>query len=267
MNNFPKVKKPIIALLHLNSLPGDPFYNGWSMKEIVAQAAKDLDALQKGGVDAVLFTNEFSIPYQNNVDHIATAAIARIIGELKHDMSVSYGVGLLQDPVHIIDLAVAVEADFIREQLTGAFVGEGGIFQTDIAATLRRKQALGAHDLKMFYFLFNEADSYLNDRDYKTVVRSMIFKCKPDGICVPGLHAGDVPDTQFLADMKAAAKGDTDIYCNTGCTKENIVQKLNASDGAFVGTTFKVDGKFENFIDPDRVKEFMDVVRNYRKNL
>ncbi len=267
MNNFPKVKKPIIALLHLNSLPGDPFYNGWSMKEIVAQAAKDLDALQKGGVDAVLFTNEFSIPYQNNVDHIATAAIARIIGELKHDMSVSYGVGLLQDPVHIIDLAVAVEADFIREQLTGAFVGEGGIFQTDIAATLRRKQALGAHDLKMFYFLFNEADSYLNDRDYKTVVRSMIFKCKPDGICVPGLHAGDVPDTQFLADMRAAAKGDTDIYCNTGCTKENIVQKLNASDGAFVGTTFKVDGKFENFIDPHRVKEFMDVVRDYRKNL
>ena len=77
MNHFPKVKKPIIALLHLNSLPGDPFYNGWSMKEIVAQAAKDLDALQKGGVDAVLFTNEFSIPYQNNVDHIATAAIAR----------------------------------------------------------------------------------------------------------------------------------------------------------------------------------------------
>ena len=249
MNHFPKVKKPIIALLHLNSLPGDPFYNGWSMKEIVAQAAKDLDALQKGGVDAVLFTNEFSIPYQ------------------KHDMGGSYGVGLLQDPVHIIDLAVAVEADFIREQLTGAFVGEGGIFQTDIAATLRRKQALGAHDLKMFYFLFNEADSYLNDRDYKTVGRCMIFKCKPDGICVPGLHAGDVPDTQFLADMKAAARGDTDIYCNTGCTKENIVQKLNASDGAFVGTTFKVDGKFENFIDPDRVKEFMDVVRDYRKTL
>jgi predicted TIM-barrel enzyme len=122
-------------------------------------------------------------------------------------------------------------------------------------------------DLKMFYFLFNEADSYLNDRDYKTVVRSMIFKCKPDGICVPGLHAGDVPDTQFLADMKAAAAGDTDIYCNTGCTRENIRQKLDASDGAFVGTTFKVDGKFHNFIDPDRVKNFMDEVREYRKTL
>ena len=50
MNHFPKVKKPIIALLHLNSLPGDPFYNGWSMKEIVAQAAKDLDALHKCGL-------------------------------------------------------------------------------------------------------------------------------------------------------------------------------------------------------------------------
>jgi membrane complex biogenesis BtpA family protein len=267
MNNFPKVKKPIIALLHLNSFPGDPFYNGWTMKEIVAQAAKDLDALQKGGVDAILFTNEFSIPYRNVADHMTTAAMGRIIGELRRDIGVSYGVGLLQDPINIIDLAVAVDADFIREQLTGAFVGEGGIFQTNIAETLRRRQALGAMDLKMFYFLFNEADSYLNDRDYKTVVRSMIFKCKPDGICVPGLHAGDVPDTQFLADMKAAAAGDTDIYCNTGCTRENIRQKLDASDGAFVGTTFKVDGKFHNFIDPDRVKNFMDEVREYRKTL
>lgn len=267
MNNFPKVKKPIIALLHLNSLPGDPFYNGWSMKEVVAQAARDLDALQKGGVDAVLFSNEFSIPYQNTVDHIATAAIARVIGELKRDIGVSYGVDLLQDPINIIDLAVAVEADFVREQLTGAFVGEAGIFQTDIAATLRRRQALGACDLKMFYFLFNESDSYLNDRDYKTVMRSMIFKCKPDGVCVPGLHAGNVPDTHFLAEMREAAGGQTDVYCNTGCTKENIVQKLDNSDGAFVGTTFKVDGKFENFIDPVRVKEFMDVVRDYRKKL
>ena len=260
-----EIKKPIVALLHLAAFPSDPNYvRGTTMGEIVKQAAKDLEALQKGGVDAVLFSNEFGIPYRNVADHMTTAAIARIVGELKHDISVPYGVDLLQDPVNIIDLAVAVEASFVREQFTGAFVGEGGIFRTDISETLRRRRQLDAMDLEMYYFLNNESDVYLNDRDYATIVRSMIFKCKPDGICVAGIHAGADPDSAWIKGIKEAAKS-TRVFCNTGCKKENIREKLTVADGAFVGTTFKVDGKFENFIDYHRVKEFMDEVKDFRK--
>ena len=97
-----EIKKPIVALLHLAAFPSDPNYvRGTTMREIVKQAAKDLEALQKGGVDAVLFSNEFGIPYRNVADHMTTAAIARIVGELKHDISVPYCVDLLQDPVNI----------------------------------------------------------------------------------------------------------------------------------------------------------------------
>ncbi|MBQ5554893.1 MAG: SgcQ protein, partial [Erysipelotrichaceae bacterium] len=42
---------------------------------------------------------------------------------------------------------------------------------------------------------------------------------------------------------------------------------LSASDGAVCATTFKVDGKFENPVDYNRVKEFMDVVKEFRKTL
>lgn len=260
-----QIHKPIIALLHFDAFPGDPFYKrGTTMQQIISQAAKDLEALQKGGVDAVLFSNEFGIPYRNVADHMTTAAMGRIIGALHRDISVPYGVDLLQDPINIIDLAVAVDASFVREQFTGAFVGEGGIFKTDIAETLRRRQQLDATNLRMYYFLNNESDAYLNDRDYATIVRSMIFKCKPDGICVAGIHAGSDPETTWIKNMKTAA-GDTKVFCNTGCKKENIREKLSVADGAFVGTTFKVDGKFENFVDYNRVKEFMDVVNDFRK--
>lgn len=265
MKKFPDVTKPIIALLHLCALPGDPFYErGTTMEQIVAQAGRDLDALQKGGVDAVLFSNEFSIPYRKQADHLTTAAMGRIIGELRHDIGVPYGVDLLQDPVNIIDLAVAVDASFVREQFTGAFVGESGLFQTNIAETMRRRRALDAMDLKMFYFLNNESDVYLNDRDYATIVRSMIFSCHPDGICVSGIHAGSDPDSTWLQEIKSAA-GATPVFCNTGCKRENIAQKLAVADGAFVGTAFKKDGKFENFVEYQRVKDFMDVVREYRR--
>ena len=44
------VEKPIIALLHLRALPGDPLFGG-DMDVVVRQAHEDLIALQDGGVD------------------------------------------------------------------------------------------------------------------------------------------------------------------------------------------------------------------------
>ena len=258
------IHKPIIALLHFAPLPSDPlFVRGTQIRTIVQQAAQDLENLQRGGVDAVLFSNEFSLPYQNKVEHITSCTMARIIGELMSDLEVPYGVDLLQDPIHIIDLATAVDASFVREQFTGAFVGEGGVFHTDIATTLRRRNALDRSDLRMFYFLNAEADVYLNDRDFETIAKSMIFKCHPDGICVSGSHAGNQPNTNWITDVKKVT-GSTPVFCNTGCNKNNVREMLTISDGAFVGTAFKVDGKFENTTDYTRVKEFMDIVNDFR---
>jgi len=76
------VEKPIIALLHLDALPGDPGYCG-DMKTVTEHARKDLLALQDGGVDGILFANEFSLPYQPVADIAVVSAMAYIIGKLK----------------------------------------------------------------------------------------------------------------------------------------------------------------------------------------
>ena len=56
-----KVEKPIIALLHLRALPGDPLFGG-SMNAVIEKAREELNALQDGGVDGILIANEFSLP-------------------------------------------------------------------------------------------------------------------------------------------------------------------------------------------------------------
>ena len=68
-------------------------------------------------------------------------------------------------------------------------------------------------------------------------------------------------------DLLALHEGGVDsvMFCNTGCTKETITDNLRISDGIVVGTTFKKEGVFENFVDVKRVKEFMNVVRDSRK--
>lgn len=66
-----KVKKPIIAMLHLDPLPGDPMWKyGMNMDQVVENAKADLIALQEGGVDGIIFSNEFSFPYQRNMDKV-----------------------------------------------------------------------------------------------------------------------------------------------------------------------------------------------------
>ena len=54
-----KTEKPVIGMLHLRPLPGDPlYYPGGSVSQVVEAAKRDLEALQQGGVDGILITNE-----------------------------------------------------------------------------------------------------------------------------------------------------------------------------------------------------------------
>ena len=58
------VDKPIIAMCHMQAMPGDPGYDEEKGLEWVVEMARhDLHGLQEGGVDAVMFSNEFSLPY------------------------------------------------------------------------------------------------------------------------------------------------------------------------------------------------------------
>jgi len=256
--------KPIVALLHLGALPGDPAYApGCTMTQVVEAARRDLLALQAGGVDAVLFSNEFSLPYQTKVDPVIVAAMARVIAELKGDIEVPVGVHVISDPLATIELAAAVDASFVRSVFTGVYAGEAGLRSPDIAGIIRRKAALGLRELKLFYMINAESDGDVSGRDLSVIARAVIFKCAPDGLCVSGIHAGHGVASSLIADIKAAAAG-TAVFCNTGCTASNIAEKLAYSDGAFVGTTFKVDGKFNNPVDAVRAGEFMAAVRAYR---
>ena len=261
------VKKPVIALLHLRALPGDPLYDcAEGMQGVINIARRELHALQDGGVDGILFANEFSLPYQPQVDYVTVAAMGRIIGELRGEIKVPYGVNIASNPLAAIDLAVATDALFVRAAFTGAYLSEGGIINTDVAKAVRRRMQLNGTHIKMLYKVNPESDVYLAERNLQKITKSIIFHCFPDGLCVSGSSAGTETDDGILKDVKAVA-GEVPVFCNTGCTAQNIKQKMDTVDGVCVGTAFKKDGKFQNQVDPQRVVEFMDIVRAYRETL
>lgn len=256
-------EKPVIALLHIKALPADPLYEG-DMEAVAEQAGHDLRALQDGGVDGILFSNEFSMPYQQKTDIVTVSAMAYIIGKLKREIKLPFGVDVITDGASTIDLAAATGANFVRGIFTGAYVGDCGIFNTYVAEVLRRKKALGLDKLKMLYFLNCESDAYMAPREWEHVAKSVIFNCAPDALCISGPGAGQTVSSQWIQKIKACA-GETPIFANTGCNASNIMEKLEAADGCCVGTTFKKDGVFANPVDKDRVLEFMEQVHKYRE--
>lgn len=259
--------KPIIAMCHFKALPGDPGYDkAGGMKKVIEAARHDLLALQEGGVDAVMFSNEFSLPYLTDVHTVTVAAMARVIGELMDDIEVPYGVNVLWDPKRSLDLAVAVDAKFVREIFTGVYASDFGLWNTNCGEAVRHQHAIGAENVKLLFNIVPEAAKYLADRDLVSVAKSTVFNAKPDGLCVSGLTAGAETDAQLISLVKQTVP-QTAVFANTGVRMENVEEQLSIADGAVVGTAFKVDGVFENPVDVNRVKSFMDKVKAFRKNL
>lgn len=261
------VEKPIIALLHLDALPGDPGYCG-DMKTVTEHARKDLLALQDGGVDGILFANEFSLPYQPVADIAVVSAMAYIIGKLKDEISVPFGVNVVKNPIATIDLGAATGAKFGRSCFSGAYMGEYGVYVSNSGEAIRHRKALGIEDMKLLFKVNPEADAYLVQRDVQVVAKSIMFGDFADGLCVSGAAAGAEPDDVILSRVHEVAKPrKVPVFCNTGCNHGNVREKLGNCDGVCMGTAFKKDGVFNGRVDKERVREFMEIVADIRKGL
>lgn len=261
------VRKPVIAMLHLSALPGDPGYDSaGGIAAVVKRAREELDELQAGGVDGVMISNEFSLPYLTKTEPITAITMARIIGELLPALEVPYGVNVLWDGRASIDLAVATGAQFVREIFTGVYASDFGLWDTNVGEVARHRARVGGAHVKLFFNIVPESATYLAARDLDSITRTTVFATLPDAICVSGATAGAPTDSEALRVVKAAA-GAVPVFVNTGVRAENVADQLGIADGAIVGTYFKEGGVFENRATRSRVEELMGQAKKFREQL
>lgn len=257
--------KPVIGMCHFQAFPGDPaFEPGKGMAWIYEKARADLLALQDGQVDAVMFSNEFSLPYLTKVETITVACMAAVIAELKSDLKIPFGVNVLWDPRASLDLAVATGAGFVREIFTGVYGSDFGLWNTNAGEVIRHQHAIGAENVRLLFNIVPEAAAYLGNRPVADIARSTVFNARPDALCVSGLTAGSETSVQILQVVRAAVPG-TPVFANTGVNLTNVVSQLAVADGAVIGTAFKAEGITWNPIESARVKAIMAKVRESRK--
>jgi membrane complex biogenesis BtpA family protein len=258
--------RPIIAMCHLKAFPGDPDYDpDGGLNAIVEHGRRDLVALQDGGVDAVMFSNEYSLPYLTRVETVTVACMARVVAQLLPDIRIPFGVNVLWDARASLDLAIATGASFVREIFTGAYASDFGLWDTDAGSVVRHQRAIGAQGVRLFFNIVPEAAVYLGSRSVADIARSTVFNARPDALCVSGLTAGAETSLDTLTRVKQAVP-ETPVFANTGVRPSNVRDQLAVADGAIVGTAFKHDGVFTNPVDKPLVAEFMEIVRSLRKS-
>lgn len=259
---FPGVEKPLIAMAHLPALPGTPLYDAAEgVKGLVTQVREDVAVLVDAGFDAVLFCNENDRPYVLSADLVGAAVLTRVVAECAPS-EIPFGVDYLWDPECALAAAVATEASFIREVLTGNWESDMGSWSPDAAALLRRRRSLDAGNIAVFMNVTPEFASTTGGRSPAEVARSVAVSSLPDAILVSGPMAGAEPQVPTVAEVRKVVPAEIPVLLNTGASATNIAGFLEHADGCIVGSWLKKDGYTWNPVDPDRARTFVQAARS-----
>ncbi len=254
--------KPIIGMVHLLALPGTPFYDANGGIVAIRDAARrDLDALQAGGIHAVMFCNENDRPYRLDSDFASVAAMTDVIASLRDELTVPFGVNVLWDPKATLAVAAATGASFCREIFAGAFAGDFGLWVRSAGDAFRYRREIGAEHIRLMFNINAEFAQQLAPRPIADVARSIAFSSSPDAILISGPITGQAASATTLAEVAEAVKPTAiPVLVNTGFRANNAAELLQYADGAIVGSSLKVDGVTWNPVDRARVTELMSVV-------
>lgn len=256
--------KPVIGMIHLPPLPGTALYDdARGVRGIVESARRDADALQEGGIDAVMFGNEGDRPYRTRVGPETVATMAAAVASVAPSLSVPFGVDVLWDPRATLAVAKATGAAFAREVFTGVFGGDLGLWDTAGGEVSQYRRAIDAGGVRLFFTINAEFAAPVAPRPIAAVARSVAFSSLPDALCVSGPLTGAPAPLEELRAAKEAA-GDVPVFANTGVRRETVADVLAVADGCIVGTALKVDGVTWNAVDPVRVRALMAAARAAR---
>jgi len=256
------VQKPIIGMSHFGALPGDPKFDpDKGLDQVADDMLKDICALQRGGVDGIMFSNEHSQPWMLNNYSVTLNSMAYVIGSVRKQIKLPFGVHVIWDARLTMDLAVATRADFAWEVFAGAYASDYGVWNNVPGEYMRHNREIYGKKTRIFCEIIPEAAKNMGKRTLQSTLKTALLNVPADAICIAGLQPGVPPSTDLLSEIKSIA-GSMSVIVSTGVKLNNVKEYLNIVDGAIVGSCLKKDGYLFNQVDEDRVKEFMACARN-----
>jgi len=250
----------MIGMVHTLPLPGAPLYDAaGGMRRIVEQARVEAEVLAEAGFHALLYCNEADMPWQTRLEAETVAAMTAIVSEVQAKVRLPFGINMLIDPGASIAIAHATGARFVRAFVTGGYVGDMGILNTDGAGVLRLRSRIGANNVRILANITAGFSVPLAERPIEDAAKGAVFVALADAVVVNAAAAGVAVEVGLVARV-AAAVPDTPVVVGTGAAEHNVGALMAVADGFIVGSSIKRDGRTLNPVDPTRAKAFMAAV-------
>ena len=255
-------KCSMIGMLHLQPLPGAAGYGG-SIDRITASALDEAMIYKEYGFDALMVENMHDVPFlKGRVEPETTAAMAVIAALIKHETQMPMGIQILAGAnLEALGAAVASGLDFIRvEAFVFAHVGDEGYQESCAAELIRRRWQLKAERIKIFADIKKKHSAHAITSDITLVETARTAEFfKADGVIVTGMHTGDPPSPADIQDVFHSV--DCFVLVGSGVSASNVHQYQPWSDAIIVGSSLKVDGKWNNSLDEKLVCTFIERTR------
>lgn len=261
LNQIFKTNRPIIGVVHLLPLPTSPRWGG-SLKVVIDRAEQETVALASGGVDGIIVENFFDAPFAKaSVDPAVVSAMSLVVHRLQNLVSLPMGINVLRNDAHsAMAIATCVQAQFIRVNvLTGVMATDQGLIEGEAHHLLRYRRELGS-EVKILADVLVKHARPLGSPNLTTAVQETIQRGLADAVILSGWATGSPPSLADL-ELASAAAGQTPVFIGSGATWENIPTLIQAADGVIVSSSLKRRGQIEQPIDPNRVSQFVDSMR------
>lgn len=252
-------------MVHVGALPGTP-QNSASVERLVSQALNESYIFIEEGFDAVMVENMHDRPYLNRqAGPEIIASLARVCTEIRKTTELPLGLQVLAGAnKEAIAIAFACGFDFIRaEGFVFGHLADEGFMGSDAGELLRYRKTIGAEKVKIFTDIKKKHSSHIITEDVSLVETAKAAEFfLSDGLVITGSATG-VPAR--VEDVKAVKQNTfLPVIVGSGIDSDNIEIFWDFADAFIVGSSLKFEGKWQNGVDRERVRNLMKQVKKLR---
>ena len=264
---FKNNKNIVIGAIHFPPLLGYKDFPGFDVA--LKNALADLKAFEKGGVDAVIFENNYDIPHKIFVDAHTVVSMTFLGEKLKNATKLPVGISVLwNDYKSALSIAKTLGLQFIR---VPAFVDKAltsyGIAEGKPGEVINFRKSIDADNVAIFTDIHVKHAKLLSKHSL-TASAKLAIKNRSDALILTGKWTGDAPDMNELKTLRKSV-GKFPILIGSGADDENIKSLFRFANGAIVSTSLKKGGEKRSEVNVKPYSRRIDQskVRNLIKNI
>ncbi|MDQ3870482.1 MAG: BtpA/SgcQ family protein [Chloroflexota bacterium] len=250
----------LVAMLHLQPLPGSPLHDGTPLQAIERRTLDEARALAEAGFDALMLQNTGDGPPGKDADFATVAQMAAVGHAVAREIPLPIGVNVLKNGVETaFAVAAAIGARFVRIKVyVGAAVGSEGLVEAGARAALAERRRLGLQHVAILADVLDRTSRSLVELPVTEAADWAVRHGHADALVITGR---DVDETLgMLTDLRAAG-ADVPLVVGGGGSPDNAAELLKMADGLIVGAALRDAAESGAPVSVERARRFVQAAR------